>query len=364
MSSIPESQAGAILTLDLGALAGNYRMLAGKLKPGAKLAAVVKADGYGVGAAEAGPALARAGCLDFFVARLSEGVALRKSLSGEERIFVLDGPFEGTEREFPQHRLIPVLNSLEQVAGWNGAVGKAAPAALHVDTGMNRLGLALGEIDALLPLLSGLDLILLMSHLARSEEPDVAMNGEQLAGFDLARARLPGLPSSLANSSGIFLGAGYHFDMARAGAALYGVNPTPGLANPMAQVVHLQGRIVQVRDVDTPATVGYGATHAVRGKRRIAAVSVGYADGWPRALGNRGAGLVGGTRVPLVGRVSMDLITFDVTDAPRAMAAPGGFVTLLGPDLPVDEVADAAGTIGYEILTNLGRRYHRRLAGG
>ncbi len=364
MKPPPEASAGALLTLDLGALAANYRLLSSRLGPGAGLAAVVKADGYGVGAREAGPALAFAGCRDFFVARLAEGISLRQALAGDERIFVLDGPFAGTEAEFVRHRLIPVLNSAQQIADWNAVIGRTAPAALHVDTGMTRLGLSVGEVDGFLSLLAGLDLILLMSHLACSEERLAAMNGQQLARFQAVRAKFPGLPASLANSSGIFLGPDYHFALARAGAALYGVNPTPGLANPMSQVVHLQGRIVQVRDVDTPATVGYGATHAIQGKRRIATVCVGYADGWPRSLSNRGAGLLGATRVPLVGRVSMDLITFDVTDAKAADAQPGGFITLLGPALPVDEVAEAAGTIGYEILTNLGRRYHRRTAGG
>ncbi|TAN49343.1 MAG: alanine racemase, partial [Rhodospirillales bacterium] len=308
-----EAKAGAVLTVDLDALKENWRRLKARLKPGAELASVVKADGYGLGAEAAGAALSEAGCKNFFVARIDEGIRLREALQGGERIFVLDGVLPGTAREFPHHDLIPVLNEPGQIEEWLNAGKADHPAALHVDTGMNRLGLSAAELDKLMPRLQAARLALVMSHLACSEETDNPKNQEQLKRFKPIAERFPALPASLANSSGIFLGSTFHFDLARGGVALYGVNPTPGQPNPMAQVVKLQGKIVQVRAVDTPETVGYGATHRVGGPALIATVSVGYADGWPRALSNRGFGMLGGIRVPLVGRVSMDLITFDVT---------------------------------------------------
>lgn len=358
------TSAGAVLTIDLAALADNWRTLKARLKPGAELAAVVKADGYGLGAEQVGTALAKAGCKTFFVARLEEGIRLRKALPKGERIFVLDGVLPGTAGEFPAHGLIPVLNEPGQIREWASLTQGQAKAALHLDTGMNRLGLSPAELLSLQRELEASGLCLVMSHLACSEETGNPKNAQQLGRFLETRKNLSHLPASLANSSGIFLGEDYHFDLARAGVALYGVNPTPGQPNPMRQVVELKGRIVQVRSVDLPETVGYGATHQVLGKSRIATVAVGYADGWPRALSNRGFGVLGGVRVPLVGRVSMDLITFDVTKAPSDAARPGGFISLLGEGASTDEVAGLAGTIGYEILTNLGPRYFRRFVGG
>jgi alanine racemase len=361
MSSEAVDQA-SVLTIDLGAIAANWRLLAGRLRPGAQVSAVVKADAYGLGAAKVAPALARAGCVDFFVATFEEGLEL-KPLLPQARLYVLAGPASGAESRFIENGLIPVLNTAEQVEGWLAASRGRFPSALHVDTGMNRLGLAFAEAKRLGPKLAKGSLVLAMSHLACSEEVDHPLNHAQLGRFRDLLGELPGARASLANSSGIFLGSDYHFDLVRPGAALYGVNPTPQAAQPMAQVVHLQGRILQVRDVDTPATVGYGATHAIGRKSRIATVAAGYADGYPRSLSGRGEGDLGGKAVPLVGRVSMDLITFDVTDGDPAATRPGGFVDLIGPRNPVDAVAERAGTIGYEILTRLGRRYQRRYVG-
>jgi alanine racemase len=361
---LSQAAAGAILTIDLEALAENWRALRARLKQGAEAAAVVKADGYGLGAEQVASALAKAGCRTFFVARLEEGIRLRQALSKGERIFVLDGVLPGTASEFPAHGLIPVLNEPGQIKEWAALTQGQARAALHADTGMNRLGISQAELERLRPRLEKAGLCLVMSHLACSEEADNPKNAEQLGRFLEARKNLSHLPASLSNSSGIFLGSDYHFDLVRPGVALYGVNPTPGQPNPMRQIVELKARIVQVRDVDLPETVGYGATHQVLGKSRIATVAVGYADGWPRSLSNRGFGALAGVRVPLVGRVSMDLMTFDVTKAPGDAAKPGGFITLLGDGASVDEVADLAGTIGYEILTNLGPRYFRKYVGG
>lgn len=232
---------------------------------------------------------------------------------------------------------------------------------------MSRLGLSPAEVEALAAAperLQGIDLRYLVSHLACAEEADNLMNARQRHAFVAARGKLPPAPASLANSSAIFLGPEYHFDLARPGVALYGVNPTPDAANPMAEVVRLKGKITQLREIDTPQTVGYGATYRAPGRRCIATVPVGYADGFPRALSGRGRGSIAGVSVPIVGRVSMDLITLDVTEAPDGAARVGALVDLIGGGVPIDEVAASAGTIGYEILTNLGGRYHRRYLGG
>jgi len=362
------ARAGAVLTIDLAAVQANYRHLQEQLAPPTRCAAVVKADAYGLGAARIGPALARAGAETFFVAQLDEGIALREALrcvAPEAEIFVLNGTGAGPGADFRAHRLVPVLNSLGEIAAWQGEASRAGrrlPAVLHVDTGMNRLGLPPAEIEALARNpqgLDGIDLRLTMSHLACAELPRHPMNAAQHAAYQATRARLPAAPGSLANSAGIFLGTDYHFDLARPGVALYGANPTPYQPNPMQQVVRLQGRILQVREIDAPQTVGYGATHRAAGPGRIATVAAGYADGYLRSLSNRGRAWVGGRSVPVVGRVSMDLIILDVTAVSPETSRPGAFVDLIGPEAPVDDLAEAAGTIAYEILTALGGRYHR-----
>lgn len=356
-------RAGAILTIDLGAVVDNWRLIAQTAK-GAEAGAVVKADGYGLGAARVGRALAKAGCTTFYVARIEEGVRLRAALPAVD-IHVLDGLLPATQADLMEHRLIPVLNSRDQVHAWAvhaRHLGRKLPADLHVDTGMNRLGLDAGEVDDLLADpsdLDALDLRHVASHLACSDERRHPMNAAQRERFAELRRRLPRGRGSLANSSGIFLGKPFHFDAVRPGAALYGVNPHPDEPNPMAQAVQLQGRILQVRFVDSPHSVGYGATHAVARRTKIATVAVGYADGYLRSLSNRGTAHIGEAEAPLVGRVSMDLITLDVTTVPERLARPGGLVDLIGPHHPLDAVAAAAGTIGYEILTSLGARYHR-----
>ena len=370
----PEAaRAGAILTIDLDALAENYRRLCAELN-GVPCAAVVKADGYGLGLTRVAPALFRAGARTFFVAQLGEAIALRGALPEAAQIYVLNGLAAGPAAEFQAQRVVPVLNSLGEVADWRRAARQGAhqaqhelAAALHLDTGISRLGLPARELDTLAAepeRLEGIELSHVMSHLACADAPEHPLNAAQLAEFRAARARLPAAPASLANSSGIFLGPDYHFDLGRPGVALYGINPTPGRPNPMRQVVRLQGKILQVREIDAPRTVGYGATHRAAGPTRVATVAVGYADGYLRSLSNRGSAWLGNQRVPVVGRVSMDLITLDVTGARPDSAHPGALVDLIGPELPVDDVAEAAGTIGYEILTALGQRYHRVYLGG
>jgi alanine racemase len=361
-ASRPPARVGAVLEIDLLAITDNWRRLAARLKPGASCAAVVKADAYGLGVERVAPRLAATGCTLFFVATLDEGMALRRLLPGAE-IAVFNGLMPGTARDFHRARLIPVLNDLGQIAAWRGnALTQPLPAMLHLDTGMARLGLPPAEFNRLAEspgLLAGLELRAVLSHLACADEPAHEHNAAQLAAFRAALERLPPAATSLAASSGIFLGPDYHFDIARPGAALYGVNPLPNNPNPMAQVVRLKGRILQVRDVDSGNTVGYGAAHRMERTGRIATVAVGYADGWLRSSSHRGSAGIAGQRAPIVGRISMDLLTFDVTGIDPALVTPGAFVDLIDERHGVDAVAATAGTIGYEILTALGGRYYR-----
>jgi alanine racemase len=362
------ASACGILTIDLAAIVANWRLLAARAAP-AECAAVVKADAYGLGAAKVAPALARAGCRSFFVATLEEGLALRPLL-GDAAVHVLNGLHGADPQAFVEARLQPALPSLGDIDRWLAAVSDRAPAGLHLDTGMARLGLPPQEVDRLAQdrdRLGRLKLGLVMSHLACPDEPAHPMNAAQLARFRSLLGQLklpPEIPRSLAASSGIFLGADFVFDLVRPGASLYGVAPLTNHPNPMMQAVHLQGKILQTRFVDTDMTVGYGATHRFARPARLATVGVGYADGFMRALSNRGGAYIGGRRVPLVGRVSMDLITLDVSELPEATTQPGALVDLIGPHNPLDAVGAEAGTIGYEVLTSLGRRYQRRYVGG
>lgn len=363
--------AGAILRIDLDAIAANYALLHEKSAP-ALCAAVVKADAYGLGADPVAKKLAREGCRHFFVAQLAEAIALRDSLQSaapDATVYVLNGPDQGTEADFEAHRSVPVLNSLDQIALWSTHAKQRAaaqPAVLHIDTGMSRLGLTGRDVDTLADdpgLLAGLDIRLIVSHLACAEQPDHPLNQVQRRLFETLRARLPAAPASLANSSGIFLGAPFHYDMVRPGASLFGISPVSNESNPMAQVINLSGKIIQVRVIDTDMTVGYGATHRVTRPSRIATVAVGYGDGYPRQLSNRGHGYINGTLVPVVGRVSMDLTTFDVSDLPESAARPGMMIELINDRYTADDVARDADTIGYEVLTNLGKRYQRQYKG-
>lgn len=367
----------AVLTIDLDGLCANWRRLGGQA-PGAECAAVVKADAYGLGAAKVGPALWRAGCRRFFVAHSNEALALRAVLP-DATIHVLHGPAAGAESDLANAGLSPVLSTPGQVAAWRDTakhLGRPLPAALHIDTGMNRLGLTAAEAEALLAddaALRGIDLAFVMSHLACADEPEHPLNAAQRDSFAGWRERFPRLKGSLANSAGIFLGPDYHHDLLRPGIALYGANPF-GLSAcalhtraKMAQVIHLEGRILQVRSVDRGMSVGYGAGHIVEKPSQIATVAVGYADGFPRALSGRGSAAIKGrqgyVRVPIAGRVSMDLITLDVSSLGDE-CRPGMPVSLIGGGIDLDEQADAAGTIAYELLTQLGARYHRVYTGG
>ncbi|MBL8807693.1 MAG: alanine racemase [Rhodospirillales bacterium] len=357
-----DARPAALLTVDLDALVSNWRAMAARARPAA-CAGVVKGDGYGLGAGPVSRALYRAGCRHFFVARLSEGIELRDFVGEDASVCVLDGLGAGEAETFRRRDLTPSLNDPGQIAMWAAAAraaGERLKANLHFDTGMSRLGLTPGEAEALLTdpaPLTALDLRYVMSHLVSSEEPDNPINAAQLALFHRFRAEFPGVKASFANSSGVFLGADYHYDLVRPGCAVYGINPTPGRDNPVRTVATLEVRILQVREIDHPQTVGYGATWQATRPTKVATIACGYADGWLRSLSGRGAAFIGDRQVPFLGRVSMDLITLDVTDAPGAV--PGTMVELLGPRMTVDEVADRAGTNGYEVLTRLGRRFAR-----
>ncbi len=358
-------QDAAVLDVDLDAVAANWRLLRAR-HPGGAVAAVVKADGYGLGATPVARRLHREGCLHFFAAHLAEAVAIRPDVPGA-LVAALNGLWAGDAADYVAHGVLPVLGSLSEIEAWSAharKLGRPLPALLHVDTGMNRLGLLAAEVKRLAEepeQLAGIALQYVMTHLVSAETPDDPINNAQRERFGLACARLPAAPRSLANSSGIFLGPAYASDLARPGAALYGINPTPGEANPMRDCVRLRARILQVRDVAPGERVGYAGTWVAPRPARIATCSVGYADGFLRALSNRGEARFDGAPIPLVGRVSMDLTTFDVTSAPGAL--PGAWLDLIGPDLPPDAVAEHAGTNGYEILTALGRRYQRSYRG-
>jgi len=353
--------AGAVLEIDLNVVVANWWALRARHPSGA-VAGVVKADAYGLGAQQVAAALYAAGCRHFFTADLDEALAIR-TLAPHAMVAVLNGPIPGSETTYAAHNILPVLGSLADIDAWAAAgrrADRALPALLHVDTGMARLGLDARELAILQQnhaRLAGIDLRYVMSHLVASEDPDHPLNEAQHRQFAAACAGLPPARRSLANSSGIFLGPGWGSDLARPGAALYGLNPTPGHPNPMQLPVRLTARVLAVRAVPAGATVGYSATWRAIRPSRIATVGVGYADGWHRSLSSRGRAFFDGTPLPLVGRVSMDLTTFDATDHPGVV--PGTWLELIGPCQPPDVVAEAAGTNGYEVLTSLGRRFHR-----
>jgi len=362
------SQAGAILEIDLDAIAANYKHLVDRVGSTVRVAAVVKADAYGLGVEKVAPALARAGAKSFFVATLEEGLALRELLP-RAQIAVLNGLVMGAPADFAKAALVPVLNDLGQIAAWQGYAAKrgGAPAMLHLDTGMARLGLPPKETQRLInepSRLEGFSLALILSHLACAGEAAHPMNEAQLDAFRAALKRLPSAPASLAASSGMFLGGDFLFDAVRIGAALYGVNPIPGRPNPMRQVVRLKAKILQVRDVDRGESVGYGAAHRIEKPTRIATIAMGYADGWLRSSSHRGSARIAGKPAPVVGQISMDLLTLDVTGHDPATLIPGSYAELLDERYGVDDAALAAQTIGYEILTSLGSRFHRIYRGG
>jgi alanine racemase len=365
-SSTAAPETGGTLAVDLDAIEANWRLLAHKLLT-AECAAVVKANAYGLGLEPVTAKLARAGCKTFFVADIAEARRAR-TRAPEAAIYVLTGFLPGAGTAFVELNAQPVINSTTELAEWDAFIAAQnwrGGAALHIDTGMNRLGISADEAAALALRLQNENhgITLLMSHLACAETPDHPLNTGQIRLFRELRMLYHGVPASLANSSGIFLGDSAHWDMARPGAALYGINPTPGQANPMRSVVELTGRILQVRKVPEGETVGYGATWTARRPSRIAVAAIGYADGLLRALSGTdrkagGTAIIAARRCPIVGVISMDLVCLDVTDLPDGLARRGDSATFMGEGISVDEVAASAGTNGYEILTRLGPRCH------
>jgi alanine racemase len=366
-ANIPAGATGVVV-VDLGQIRANWRALAKRVAP-AGCAAVVKADAYGLGAARVIPALYQAGCRNFFVATASEAKAALGVAPGAT-VYVLDGALAGSEAELAALGARPVMTSIAEAQAW-AALGNsdtsAPAAALHVDTGLNRLGMSEAELDALVAddaLLSRLDIALVMSHLACADDAQHPMNREQLETFKRLRAKLPKARASLAASDGLMLGKPYHFDLVRPGYAIYGGQATAQRVAPVQPVVRVSARILQVQDIPAGARIGYSATYKASSPRRIATIAAGYADGvFRHASASNGevGGVVSirGTLAPIVGRVSMDLITVDVTDIGEPAPQRGEFVDLIGPDLPLEAVGLGARTIGYEVLTRLGTRFYR-----
>jgi alanine racemase len=362
-----ERETGGVLTIDLGALQSNYRALRRRASP-AESAAVVKADAYGCGLAPVVRALEQSGCKVYFVAHLAEGRQVR-AIAPNADIYALNGLAPGSAAAFADANVRPVIGSLPELTEWDAfctANGWRGGAALHFDTGMNRLGLAADEAAALAQRtrMPNHGITLVMSHFACAETPSHALNNRQIQLFREIRGMFRGVPSSLANSAGIFLGASAHGDLVRPGYGLYGGNPTPGSPNPMKPVVGLQARILQVRTLARGETVGYGATWTAHRPSRIAIVSAGYGDGYSRAASGPEATagaemIVAGARCRVVGRISMDLLAIDVTALPDNAVRRGEWATLLGPEIDIDALAAHCGTIGYELLCGLGQRYSR-----
>ena len=356
------------LQVDLDALAANWRLIRDAVAPSAA-GAVVKADGYGLGAIPIAVRLFGEGCRDFFVATADEALTLRPHIPIAARVHVFEGPQLGTAAQLAAVDVIPVLNSAPQLACWRAAAvacRRTLPASVHVDTGMSRLGF---DVDTLARLaqdsdgFAGIDLHLLMTHLACADTPADPHNAGQLVRFEVARRLLPRLRTSIGNSAGALAGVSTRGELVRPGIALYGSNPLVDVrAVALREVARVRAPILQVRAVRQGETIGYGATFAVSRASRVAIVALGYADGYLRALSNCGWGVLDGQRVPLVGRVSMDLTTFDVTDV-KSNLAPGAMITVLGDGVDVDALAQAAGTLSYEVLTRLGPRLKRRYLG-
>jgi alanine racemase len=358
---------GGRMTVDLAAIRRNWTAL-DKVSQGALTGAVVKADAYGTGIAQASRALFQAGARFFFSATPDEAISVRAALPEDAYIFVLDGLFPGAAPLYVGERLMPILSSIPMLEEWLQAClsrNEAFPAALHFDTGINRLGFRLNEASIVKRMIDqvGYKPQMIMSHLACADQPSHEKNRTQLALFSSVLAQFPGIPASLANSAGLMTAREMHFQMVRPGIALYGGRAVAGRRNPMTRVVSLEAPILQIKDVKTGESIGYGAAYTLSRDSRIAVVGIGYADGFFRAqsaTNNRPGGKVAiaGHYAPVVGRVSMDMIQVDITDLGEP-PMPGDMVELLGPNISVDDQADVAGTIGYEVLTSLKGRYSR-----
>ena len=356
------------LTVDLAAITANWQSLRARFT-GRETAAVVKANAYGLGMEPVAQALEKAGCHTFFVATLPEALALRKALP-DVRILVFHGVARGEEFAFANHRIIPVLNSREQLARWQPIAAQHvhAVSALHVDTGMARLGLQPEDFLSLMhdtpAIIEQCRVGLLLSHLACASELAHPHNAAQHTLFATLRARVPGIPASVSNSAGIFHDPLHHYDLARPGCSLYGIAPLDHETNPMRHVAEWHAPLLQIRTLEKKQAVGYGATVLAKKGARIATIESGYADGYHRMLSNHSCAYLGDIKVPLIGRVTMDMVCFDVSDVPPEALESATHLTLLGDrdGIRVDDLAQRAQTIGYEILTSIGNRVKRMYA--
>ena len=361
--------ASGALTIDLGALAENYSILQNQVVAECDVAGIVKANAYGLGVEQVVQTLIKKGCTEFFVATLEEALQLR-GIYKDINIHVLGGLFKSAEAEYLEHAIIPVLNSFDDIIRYQALIKKNnAPlkAVLHFDTGMRRLGLDAFETKKLLDdmtLTNGINITNIMSHFACADDDNHALTKQQADEFDTIAKHFPNTPKSLANSSGVFRSADYHYNLARPGIALYGGNPTPESQNPMKNVVSLDARILQIRNASKAETVGYSATRKLTQDTQIATVACGYADGYLRSNSDRATVYWKGQACPLLGRVSMDLLTVDIGHISNDKPKTGDFIELLGANQTIDDLAESAGTISYEIITSLGARYSRRYING
>jgi len=355
----------SFLEVNIDLIVNNYRLIKNKVGD-TECAAVLKADAYGMGASIIAKALDKAGCSIYFVATIDEGLELRACFGkNKNKIVVLSGLLEGTGDVFYKNKLTPVLNDLEQIQRWgiyNREKKRSAPSIIHIDTGMNRLGLTIDEFQHIVERpneLHGLQVEWVMSHLACGDQPGDAMNPKQLSLFSNAKETLPKVKASLSNSGGVFLGQSYHLDMVRPGIALYGSVSRSIPVNPLNQVIKLYSRILQIRTLSSGATVGYGASYRVSEKIRVATVGLGYADGYLRSLSNCSYVFFNNIRLPVIGRISMDYITVDITKIAAEKIKTGDFIEVIGDKFTLDDLATVANTVPHEILTRLGTRHHR-----
>jgi len=359
-----ERRVGAVLTVDLQAVVSNYFVLR-RAAGLAACAAVVKADGYGLGALAVARKLYAAGCRQFFVATATEALMLRPVVPSMGRIYVLSAPVAAIDL-LEAHRIVPVVNSvgdMETILDYAHRICRVIPVALQVDTGMSRLGVSTAELARIRALLSrgGVALDLIISHLANAADPQDHVNVSQLHAFQNATSQLPDARRSLAASSGIFLGSSFAFDLVRPGAALYGINPAPWMkAAPVSDVVSLRTQVLQIRTVRAGTGVGYGPQYLTRRDLKLATVALGYADGLLRSGRGRLFLWHGRQRLSVLGAVSMDCVTVDVTDVQDGSLKAGSWLDVIGPHQGVDALASALGTIGYEVLVRLGQRFQRR----
>lgn len=365
LAGLPSSTYSALI-VNLQATVENYKRLsniAGK----AECAAVLKADGYGLGAVPIALRLYENGCRTFFVAYVDEGIQLRQAFiqnSIDVDIFILNGLLPGLESTFTDYNLVPTLTDMDQISRWQRycrMVGRKLPASLHIDTGMARTGLPGKEIQSLLDsqLLNDIDIRLILSQMVYSHGEDPVYSAFQRQRFESALRQLPKAPASLAKSGAIFLGEDYHYQMVRPGVGLHGINPTTDLENPLLPVVSLWAKVYQVQDVVCGQTIGYSQTFEVKAPMKIATITLGYADGYPWALTNKGHVYFGDYKAPIVGRISMDLMTADVTHVPEALVHNGAWAQIIGQEMTIDKIAQAAKTVPYEVLLGLGKRFQR-----